>query len=713
MEPEDSLPKLICSKCVKKAHSAYKFQLLCNRSQSFFNSYIMHLDKIDTKMNIEDITELTFPLISEQVLDEMKKVENGKENATNKIFGTKAAPLSRDEENISSTEENDTETKNDEYFETQKDLKTNNANEHGEKNMKNLELTKAILVNDYSDDFNSESDILSMTGEDILSTDDILKSLDLISNVDNQEDLEVDEDEDCDDLKNCIPLGDETVDQLIKDNLHVDNLELLIPKMKSFTFSLAEKILDKEENTPNLLRKSGSFPHPGEDSTPLKHIYSDESLELDNSSNQCFDCFKDIPFKDCSCKSKVHQGSFKEKTIVNTKKQCSINSNDLFISHNEAKTFEIPIVRSPHHPSGETVLVDKFIYEANVTSVPFESLSPENVTVEPKPEQHFCAKINNQIKNEVITENEIIKENNANLISFNNVTKTEIDFGNSIVKSNVDFISVNQPDNLHGNDLVLHKKFTRADSPTKTSKFVSASLRIATNKSDNVQTSMESSTKINDVKLNMFKCSNKEHLSALSPVIIQPSTECISFENSPNLCKVELISCDNIQPGKPIVMSNEYKAISDLHNSKNINEPKLNSSNLTNKHKEATVDFKTKKLSLNKSKKQSIVFKSLPEKVEPIHNNSANETFLFKHPSIANIQSKCSKNIQIKNPINKIVQLSDSKPIQPLESFRRIRTFSIKQREPPNMDYYKKEHEDKTVVSSYFIFRKIDFSIVR
>ncbi|XP_018575106.1 zinc finger protein 846-like isoform X1 [Anoplophora glabripennis] len=140
VQSDDGLPSMICTKCIDKAHSSYKFQQQCNKSQILLETYIEHINK--ELAHAEDVS---------------KTIE------TNQKYGLKSETV----------ESSDSELP-----------------------------PELVLINEN----------------------------DLIKN-------EVEENE-CDSLKNCIPLGEDTVDQLIKDNLQVDNLELISPKIRSFNLDL-------------------------------------------------------------------------------------------------------------------------------------------------------------------------------------------------------------------------------------------------------------------------------------------------------------------------------------------------------------------------------------------------------------------------------------------------------------------------------------------
>ncbi|XP_056631608.1 zinc finger protein 124-like [Diorhabda sublineata] len=148
---DENLPSMICAKCIDCAHSAYKFQQQCNKSQYLLDSYLEQIKNFTPKddnqvpnMNEVKILE-TFPSDNNDLLQEG-------------------------------------------------DLLNDSLN---------------FMKDDY----------LLDVGNDIK--------------------------DDSDDLKSCIPLGEDTVDQLIQDNLKLGNLELISPKMD---FSL--HIKEEETNKP-------------------------------------------------------------------------------------------------------------------------------------------------------------------------------------------------------------------------------------------------------------------------------------------------------------------------------------------------------------------------------------------------------------------------------------------------------------------------------
>lgn len=160
---DETLPNMICAKCVDCAHSAYKFQQQCNKSQYLIDSYLEQILSFNPKHN-QQSANLNDAEISEEALDKFP---------------------------------------------------SNNSN---------------------NSDLLPEDDILT-DGLNFIKENYLLDD----ENVDD-----IEENDDCDDLKSCIPLGEDTVDQLIKDNLKVGNLELISPKM-DFNLRIKEEDIDIDE----------------------------------------------------------------------------------------------------------------------------------------------------------------------------------------------------------------------------------------------------------------------------------------------------------------------------------------------------------------------------------------------------------------------------------------------------------------------------------
>lgn len=162
VQSDDGLPSMICTKCIDKAHSSYKFQQQCNKSQILLEAYVEHINK------------------------ELAQVKN-------------VSAISSD------------------------------TKESGKK-------------------YNLKTEVVETSDSELPPELVLINENDLIKD-------EVGETE-CDSLKNCIPLGEDTVDQLIKDNLQIDNLELISPKIRSFSLNLKN-----EENSSNKEKSVREIPN--------------------------------------------------------------------------------------------------------------------------------------------------------------------------------------------------------------------------------------------------------------------------------------------------------------------------------------------------------------------------------------------------------------------------------------------------------------------
>lgn len=166
---------MICTKCIDKAHSSFKFQKLCNTSQSLLEAYIDRLKELEP----DDL-----PTIDADIKLNDKPVKNEPKSESNLEFAEPSG--------------------------------------------------------------------------DILPPElDSLNKEDLIKNDSPTEPLE--DTNDCESLKSCLPLGEETIDQLIKDNLQ-DNLDLISPKMQSFHLNF--RCSDEEELEISDINKFNEEPKP-------------------------------------------------------------------------------------------------------------------------------------------------------------------------------------------------------------------------------------------------------------------------------------------------------------------------------------------------------------------------------------------------------------------------------------------------------------------
>lgn len=176
---------MICTKCIDKAHSSYKFQLQCNKSQVLLEAYVEHINK--ELAQVEDV-----PNISSETIETDQK-------------------------------------------------------------------------------FNLKTEVVETSDSELPPELVLINENDLIKN-------EVGENE-CDSLKNCIPLGEDTVDQLIKDNLQVDNLELISPKIRSFSLNLKNEdvkensLLSNKEKSVREIPNMNYYRKEKDDKTVVSHFY--------------------------------------------------------------------------------------------------------------------------------------------------------------------------------------------------------------------------------------------------------------------------------------------------------------------------------------------------------------------------------------------------------------------------------------------------------
>lgn len=158
---------MICTRCINSAHIAYKFQQQCNTSQTILESYLEQI-----KINTLDSKSIAISKnLPENTVGNIK-VDTGKIKSNNEI-------------QYSSSPDTD-----------------------------------LIL----------DSEELLAEGLEYIANDCLMNEEQKDADQRLLVDTEIKDSEDCDDLKNCIPLGEDTVDQLI-DDFKVENLELISPKM--------------------------------------------------------------------------------------------------------------------------------------------------------------------------------------------------------------------------------------------------------------------------------------------------------------------------------------------------------------------------------------------------------------------------------------------------------------------------------------------------
>lgn len=800
VELDDSLPKLICLKCVNKAHNSYKFQLQCNKSQTLLDTYIAELEEISYEISKQNI------LLPSKQIDSQEIVIKNKENvadlqvmaSTGDIFSNKDTYAesksikitdilaSTETENNQSTEDNIMTSKvisKNEIIQKQ-DLQNTYKNVENTKN-EMTEIRNIDTEDHFSDDFNSESDILSLTGEDILSTDDILKSLDLMSNVDNQEDLDIDEDEDCEDLKSCIPLGDETVDQLIKDNLQVDNLDLLTPKMESFNFNLVDEEIDNaldksdihqgneisqltQPNTEHVSVKHASkgsiesqhyyektspqCQHSSEKPSQFKSVIEDQKIIFEHtsttkSSNELLsnktmssvvpEC-KSISFTQQDKVSKNDSTSltnFLKETLVEPvtiNSVCNESKTDLDISKCSESILIKPIsavtsVKSPILHVDSTISYNKpltthskYDYQSIKSESKSEIISIQNISN--KPESLSLLKNDSNVEAPLVNQPEIISSSyisNTEIkeclsnetktgISFKISSKDQIILPNSLTKPVAEFKvdsnelkkANNQPKTVPISFKIPSTKTILAKNSNAEPKTVSLALQNSTNKLTVVPITFKS----NKLVVNTTSCPstkstfkhplNDSRGSTLNNIIInKPNVETVPLKASTNTVQTELI---------PIKCSigNKFQVETILS-------------------KVPTKTNTVESILLKTPSNIKATIGTISIKRPSIHSNIESNAFkrpsiqqiTFKHPSIISHQLKHqTTKVSSHQQSEKSVQPTqlNNKLIQPPQPFRRLKTFSIKPREPPNMDYYKKEKEDNTVVSILFSYKSND-----
>lgn len=714
IEPEDCLPKLICPKCINKAHTSYKFQLQCTRSQSLLKAYIVQLNKSNTNKSLDSLSQTTSPLTSRYIkgAPKIKKEEN-----SNKIFKEKHCTSCKFECNkitadtLEDKAENRENNKRDIQHPYSKHINNGNKNS-------NLERKNIQLENDFNDN-NSESDILSLTGEDFLSTEDILKSLDLISNEGNHEDLDLDEDEDCDDLKSCIPLGDETVDQLIKDNLQVDNLDSLNPKLESFNFNLSGKeAADLTSIKCKIEKSSDEIIH-------LKLLKS-ECTELDHCNNK----FKHNLENSLDAAANLKYTN-KQPTLLNDDKIESTKFNKSLtkveiqpISYqttNKKSNIEFISVKTPTKSSKFGIAAFKLPIKTK-----FENLPSQNKTNLCKTE-YVSQPLKNGVEFSNFKSPTVIQSSLNETLNEDKSKSSTVKNPSAIIKTSCDTQKVGQitlkrilnerKTSVSTNGVISYNKpFLSPDRKEQCASILFTC-------SDDKNNLKANNNFINDSKLKSEIFTMASVKQSTNPVVskqLPKPKESFFFKHSPDDFKVELsspCSTNDISDAQETtfeVITNECKIPTEsVKNLNSEHDIKLASCKdlaqkaehfFENSNEESIKDEnRLKKSPQNVSNGISLIYSSNVSRIKSaLLKCSKNEHSLYKS---SNVQPKysISKNSEIERPLGKFVPLNDTfKPIHPSESFQQIKTFSIKPREPPNMDYYKKIQEDNTIVSFFF-----------
>lgn len=531
----------------------------------------------------------------------------------------------------------------------------------------------SVMVDDFENDFNSESDCLSFTGEDIL------KRLDIISNIDDEEDNEFDENEydeedDCDDLKSCIPLGDETVDLLIKDNLQVDSLDLLTPEMESFTFDIGKAIKtnnEKKELTESL-NKIGLLHHTNKrciNTDPSVHK-SDKKIMLNpksafekvNETEMLFDNTIPVQLKS--------NNPIQFELSLSNKSRADINVGPI-----EEKNFEYII----KHNLIENLPIEE-ILSHNISSEDCEHVNSDTVHSESNSLQSSCNEVENSDIN-LLTDDQLCFHNSPantteNSIFFEVCNSAHSDAQMPIIDSK----------SIELNEKVLASDCSEAES-------------LMTPTSKDIPCEFSSDFICNNTAINLEK-SEKSNGSQTYPAIYSgkvsinepPTTECDPKQSS----NVSVFSEDSDSQSSATVTLSQQ-------NENNITPILIHAPSVQKKHPENTDHSLFHNSSSNiklKTVKNNMIlnvinsFPNTTKNITTLQQQPTVEDSLFKHPSIINVPSKYSikKDKEPEKPYsNKYNQLQ--------QKFPKIQSFSVKPREPPNMDYYKKMKGDNTIVS--------------
>ncbi|CAG9859214.1 unnamed protein product [Phyllotreta striolata] len=228
----DNLPTMICTRCINSAHIAYKFQQQCNTSQTILESYLEQIkmnSPIRTPNTVDDLSHSIVDDLSHNIVDDISQniVDDLSQNIVDDLSQNIVDDLSQNI--VDDLSQNVVD-----------DLSHNIIDDLSHNIVDDLSASSIKLESDELNDTqyynSSETDLLLDDKEDLLA-----EGLEYIANdcMINEEkkvfeqsliDEEERDNDDCDDLKSCIPLGEETVDDLI-DNFSVENLELISPKL--------------------------------------------------------------------------------------------------------------------------------------------------------------------------------------------------------------------------------------------------------------------------------------------------------------------------------------------------------------------------------------------------------------------------------------------------------------------------------------------------
>lgn len=707
------MPKLICSKCIDKAHISYQFQLQCIRSQSFLNA---HLSKSTSREITENVVQDCSPHGTKEI-DKEKLLKDNENKSCNKIFK---------ERKISKTV---SDSNNEDIG-----IESRNIGHNWENNFNKNEgttfkssVTKNCNFNaNFNDDFNSESDE-SLTGEDILSTEDILKSLDLISNIGNQEDLG--EEEDCDDLKSCILLGDETVDQLIKDNLQVDNLDSLPPKIESFNLvetatNLTNKISSKHQiDNACFLQDANINPTQPEKLERYTKYCENYFKQIDKQTiftPTCIDTVQTDNIQQPVCNSDIVSIPLKTSSDVTKPLLNKGNLESSSLNNKLVGSLE-PQVSTTNIGNLHDILINVSSDKMMNFQKPIEQVLSANLPTKPKSDSKFkLVLLQNPINKAKIKPSLIIKVPDKKCENGFTFERNDTEFAHN---SNFTFSSNKTNQQKSGSALVKIKSNEaivvnnpndkmKDEFNNNNNKLKAGILRNLTKKFNVGQGLLQFTNKHLPIKPLILNNSNKKSI-----VIKHSSVDVKVDSNSPKISTNKLneqvlysIQTEEIKPGLTLLkLCNAEKRkvevdpqqVNILNNSsfkikkentsfENTVKEGHSSHQLVNESQVHSVPFE------NKSNELKIEFK--PFKCPTLQH------IPFKHPNIITIKSKYQANNIVKKPGELLcsMQLNSKTPNNFLQSFPKIKTFSIKPREPPNMDYYKQDGENNTVVSIIF-----------
>ncbi|XP_044761852.1 zinc finger protein 568-like [Coccinella septempunctata] len=140
----DGLPDSICSKCIESAHTSYKFQKCCNRSQLILETYISQCG-ILKETSIEDVPSIKnketeeFPTITTDILKESKTPLLYNENDLDLAENYIKESLIEEANNSTIIVENESSLNPDQFFATDDDLTVEPAKDDVKEDGKSVE----------------------------------------------------------------------------------------------------------------------------------------------------------------------------------------------------------------------------------------------------------------------------------------------------------------------------------------------------------------------------------------------------------------------------------------------------------------------------------------------------------------------------------------------------------------------------------------------